>query len=94
LRFDSAIPIRGVTDVTPREKSGVRIGRTYSGSVIRVKHLGSYRTLSETHRKIAAYLAALGIERNGDSWESYVSDPTKTVEAEIVTYIYYPITDL
>ena len=91
LRFDSAIPVRGVTDVTPRENSGVRIGRTYGGSVIRVKHLGSYRSLSETHRKIATYLAALGIERNGDSWESYVSDPTRTVEAELVTYIYYPI---
>lgn len=91
LRFDSAIPVRGVTDATPREASGVRIGRTYGGTVIRVQHLGSYRTLSETHRKIAAYLAALGIERNGDSWESYVSDPTKTDEAALLTYIYYPI---
>ena len=25
----------------------------------------------------AAYLAALGIERDGAAWESYVSDPTK-----------------
>ena len=91
LRFDSAIPVRGVTDATPRKDAGVRVGRTYGGSVIRVKHLGSYRTLSDTHRKIAAYLAALGIERNGDSWESYVSDPTRTVEAELLTYIYYPI---
>jgi effector-binding domain-containing protein len=91
LSFDSAIPVRGVTDATPRDGSGVQIGRTYGGPVIRVKHVGSYRALSETHRKIAAYLAALGIERNGDSWESYVSDPTKTPEAELLTYIYYPI---
>jgi len=91
LRFDSAIPVRGISDATPRTNTGVRIGHTYGGSVIRVKHVGSYRTLGETHRKIAAYLAALGIERNGDSWESYVSDPTKTVEAELLTYIYYPI---
>ncbi len=91
LRFDSAIPVRGVTDATPREDAGVQIGRTYGGAVIRVQHLGSYRTLSETHRKIAAYLAALGIERNGDSWESYVRDPTKTAEAELLTYISYPI---
>ena len=91
LRFDSAIPVRGVTDATPREDSGVRIGRSYGGTVIRTQHMGSYRTLSETHRKIAAYLAALGIQRNGDSWESYVSDPTKTDEANLLTYIYYPI---
>ena len=38
-----------------------------------------------------AAVAALGIERNGDSWESYVSDPTKTAEAKLLTYIYYPI---
>jgi len=94
LRFDSAIPVRGVTDTTPREDSGVRIGRTYGGSVIRVKHVGNYRMLSETHRKISAYLAALGIERNGDSWESYVSDPTYTDETDLLTYIYYPIADL
>mgnify|MGYP002064469261 CR=1 FL=1 len=35
--------------------------------------------------------AALGIERNGDAWESYVSDPAKVPEAELVTLIYYPV---
>jgi len=91
MRFDAAIPVRGVTEATPRKGSGVRIGESYRGNVIRVKHIGSYRTLGETHRKIAAYFAALGIERNGDTWESYVSDPTRTDEAELLTYIYYPI---
>lgn len=91
LRFDAAIPVRGVTDATPRADGAVQLGRTYGGAVIRVRHTGSYRTLNETHRKIAAYLAALGIERNGDSWESYVSDPTKTDEAGLLTYIYYPV---
>ena len=94
LRFDAAIPVRGVTDATPRDGSGVRIGATYRGVVVRAKHIGSYRTLAETHRKITAYIAALGIERNGDAWESYVSDPTRTDEADLLTYIYYPIRSL
>ena len=34
-----------------------------------MKHIGSYRALGRTHDKIAAYLAALGIERNGDESE-------------------------
>ncbi len=59
--------------------------------VIRVRHVGSYRELGATHRKIAAYLAALGIERNGDAWESYVSDPGKVAEDDLVTLIFYPI---
>ncbi len=91
LLFDAAIPVRGVTEATPRDGSSVRIGQTYAGNVIRVRHVGSYRSLGETHRKIAAYLAALGLERAGNAWESYVSDPTKVPEAELLTYVYYPI---
>ena len=91
LLFDAAIPVRGVTDATPRDGTPVKIGQTYAGEVIRVRHLGSYRTLGTTHRKISAYLAALGIERAGDAWESYVSDPTKVPEAELLTYVYYPV---
>jgi effector-binding domain-containing protein len=91
LLFDAAIPVRGITDATPREGPGVRIGKTYGGPVIRVRHIGSYRNLALTHRKIAAYLAAHGIERNGASWESYVSDPAKVAEDELLTYIFYPV---
>ena len=91
LAFDAAIPVRGVTAETPTDGSGVRIGRSYAGIVIRVRHIGSYRKLGATHQMISAYLAALGIERNGDAWESYVSDPTKVPEDELMTYVYYPI---
>ena len=91
LLFDAAIPVRGVSESTPRDGATVRIGQTYAGNVIRVRHTGSYRTLGTTHRKIAAYLAALGIKRAGDAWESYVSDPTKVPESELLTYVYYPI---
>ena len=91
LLFDAAIPVRGVDDSTPRDGTSVRVGRTYAGNVIRVRHVGSYRSLGATHRKIAAYLAALGLERAADAWESYVSDPTKVPESELLTYVYYPI---
>jgi effector-binding domain-containing protein len=91
LVFDAAIPVRGLTEATPRDGSGVRLGQTYGGPVIRIRHIGSYRDLGTTHRKITAYLAALGIERNGAAWESYVSDPGNTPEAELLTFVYYPI---
>ena len=91
LLFDAAIPVRGITDATPQDGATVRIGQTRGGSVIRVRHVGSYRTLAATHSKIAAYLAALGIERSGDAWESYVSDPTRVPEDEMLTYVYYPV---
>jgi len=91
LVFDAAIPVRGLTVATPRAERAVKIGSTYEGPVIRVRHIGPYGTLGQTHNKIAAYLAAVGIERNGDAWESYISDPTRTTGSELLTYVYYPI---
>ena len=93
LRFDAGIPVTGVNEDTPKSAGGVLLGRTYGGKVLRIKHNGSYRGLKETHRKIAAYLAALGIARNGDSWESYVSDPARVEESKLLTYLYYPVRD-
>lgn len=91
LVFDAAIPVDGLTAGTPDTESGVQIGTTYGGPVVRARHVGSYRDLGRTHEKVAAYLAAHGIERNGDVWEAYVSDPTRTAEARLVTYVYYPV---
>lgn len=93
LAFDAAIPVHGINEETPRSSEGVMLGTTYAGPAIRVKHVGSYLSLGQTHDKIAAYLAAYGIARNGDAWESYVSDPTRTDEADLITYVYYPIRD-
>jgi effector-binding domain-containing protein/uncharacterized protein YndB with AHSA1/START domain len=94
LRFDAAIPVRGIDDDTPQEDGNVRLGSTFSGPVIRVKHIGPYRQLGLTHRKIVAYMSALGLERNGDPWETYVSDPTKVGEFELLTFVYYPLRSL
>lgn len=91
IRFDAGIPVNGVSESTPNASDGVQLGKTYAGPVVRVKHVGSYRKLAQTHEKIAAYMAALGMQRNGDAWESYVSDPTRVDEADLLTYVYYPI---
>ena len=91
LVFDAGIPIRGVNKNTPRAARYVKIGATYAGPVVRVKHIGPYRNLGRTHDKIAAFLAATGIARNGDAWESYISDPARTNEDRLLTYVYYPI---
>ena len=91
LSFQAAIPIAGADLEAQGDASPVRVGETYAGPVVRVKHVGTYGTLGRTHAKILAYLAAVGIERAGAAWESYVSDPTKVDESELLTLIYYPI---
>lgn len=92
IAYDAAIPIDAVAQDLPDVNTGVRMGKTYAGSVVRVQHLGSYQGLRATHRKISAYLAALGLARNGAAWESYVSDPGKVAERDLLTVIYYPVT--
>lgn len=91
LVFDAAIPVRNLSPGTPRSAGRVKLGRSYQGPVLRARHTGPYSTLAGTHEKIAAYIAALGYERNGDAWEAYVSDPTRTAEASLLTFVYYPI---
>jgi effector-binding domain-containing protein len=91
LIFDAAIPVRNISADTPASAENVNLGATYEGPAIRVRHTGSYNTLGRTHDRIAAYLAAMRLTRNGDAWESYVSDPTRTDESELLTYIYYPV---
>ena len=91
LVFDAAIPVRGITASTSVNSETVKIGQTYAGMVIRVRHVGGYAGLGRTHDKIAAYLAARGLERNGDAWESYISDPGRTDESGLLTYVYYPV---
>lgn len=92
LVFDAAVPVEGIVEDTPDAGNGVRLGLSYGGPAIRVTHTGPYGSLADTHEKIAAYLAAYDIERSGDAWESYVSDPARTPESELLTYIYYPVT--
>ena len=65
MRFDAAIPVRGVTGETARVSDKVRLGKSYAGRALRVTHQGPYRDLVQTHRKITAYLAAHGVPRNG-----------------------------
>lgn len=88
---DAAIPVAGADAATPAAEDGIRLGRTYAGPAIRATHKGAYGDLVDTHRKVAAYLAAHGIERNGDPWEVYVSDPARTPDAQRVTEVYYPV---
>jgi len=91
LVFDAGVPVQGMVESTVASGEGVRLGQSYGGPVVRVAHTGPYGSLAETHEKIAAYLAAYGIERNGDAWESYESDPARTPESDLLTYVYYPV---
>lgn len=91
LRIDAAVPVVVEADSPPLTGNGVALGRSYGGPAVRAVHRGSYRDLASTHLKITSYIAALGLERNGDAWESYVTDAGNVAESELLTYVYYPV---
>lgn len=91
MLFDAAIPVTLPENEAPAPDARVRLGKSYEGAVVRAEHRGSYARLIDTHRKIDSYLAATGQRKNGDAWEAYVSDPSRTAERDLVTEVVYPV---
>jgi effector-binding domain-containing protein len=83
--FDAAIPVESIPEELP---DGIMAGRSPSGSALRAIHRGAYDQVLPTYEKLAAYMAAHGLEQQGVSWEQYVSDPAVTAEAERETHVY------
>jgi len=89
--FDAAIPVDRVPDKPVPSDSRVQLKKTYGGKVLRVALRGPYSQIPATYDKIVAYIAAHGIETNGNSWDEFANDPATVKESEILTNIYFPI---
>lgn len=61
------------------------------GSVLKVFHYGPYQRLSDVPPVLEEYMEDNDIERNGEAWAEYVSDPMTVVPDSILTVIYQPI---
>jgi effector-binding domain-containing protein/uncharacterized protein YndB with AHSA1/START domain len=91
--FDAGIPYSGDITEAQLENSPVQRGATPPGRVVQAVHVGPYAGISESYRKMMAFMGAHGFEPAGDPWESYVSDPTVTSQDELITIISYPVHD-
>lgn len=89
--FDAGIPVAGSPARGVGPDSATRMGETYGGRVVKAVHVGSYTDLSQTYETIEAFLIVHKLERNGRSWDIYVSDPGDTPEEELITEVYYPV---
>lgn len=69
----------------------VRAGRSPAGRAVRVVHHGPYDRMAPTYEKLAAWMAAHGVEEGDISWEQYISDPGATPDADLITHIYFRI---
>jgi effector-binding domain-containing protein len=89
--FDAAIPVAGMPSKPVLPDSRVKLKQTYGGKVLKVALRGSYSQIPATYDKIVAYIAAHGIDTNGNPWDEFANDPTTVKESEVLTNIYFPI---
>ncbi len=89
-KFDAALIVDGALPVAAPD-SGIQVGSTYGGLVIRTAHVGAPAAAQPTYEALLAYRDIAGFADNGNSWEAYVSDPATTPEARRVTHIYWPV---
>jgi effector-binding domain-containing protein len=89
--FDAGVPVDKSPDKPVAAGSPVQVKQTYGGKVLKVSLRGPYSRIPSTHDRIVAYIAAHGIETNGNPWEEYANDPTTVKTSEVLTNIYFPI---
>jgi effector-binding domain-containing protein len=89
--FDAAIPVDRMPPSPARSDSRVQVKQTYGGKVLKVALRGPYSQIPATYDRIVAYIAAHGIDTNGNPWDEFANDPTTVKESEILTNIYFPI---
>jgi effector-binding domain-containing protein len=89
--FEAGIPLVAAPASEPTEDAQVFVRDTYAGKAVRAIHVGSYAGISDTIEEIDAYIAAFGLEKNGNLWEEWISDPGTTPEDRLITNICMPI---
>jgi effector-binding domain-containing protein len=89
--FDAAIPLEAKPEKALAEQDGVKIGATYAGRAVKVTHKGPYNTIRTTYDRLHAFAKEKGLKEKPISWEEYVSDPSETAEADLLTNVYVAI---
>ena len=89
-RFDAAIPTT-LAELPPG--SMAQLGQTPTGRAVRIVHIGPYEDTNDSYAQASAYMAAHGLTDSGVSWEHYISDPGVTPSEEIVTHIYFLLSE-
>lgn len=88
--FDAAIAVPAGTRPI-RGDSGIKLGSTHSGTVLKATHSGRHEQLGAHLQKLMAYKQAVGYADDGAPWDRYVSAPGSPADAERVTETFVPV---
>ena len=75
------------------EGSGdIKASETYEGKVAVILHVGSYDSSGESWAKLNEFIEEKGLEKNGNCWDEYITDPrTVKDKNKLKTYLYQPV---
>lgn len=89
FHFKAAIPV-GNNEVIDKNK--LIMGELmYAGKAVKIIHKGSYQNFKKSYDVLFAYLTQNQLEKNGNPWEDFVTDPGKLAEEDLITHLYQPI---
>ncbi len=89
FEFIAAIPVVATEIVD--ETGEIKAAQTYAGKALKIIHQGSYKNFKQSYTILNAYIAQNKLQKNGHSWEDYLSDPSTTAQDQLITHIYQPI---
>lgn len=88
-RFLAVIPVK---DNTLLDEAGeIQSHFTYEGRTIKAIHKGAYHDFEKTYEIIDAYIQQNNMQKNGNPWEDFVTDPGNVSEEDLITHVYQPI---
>ncbi len=89
FEFLAAIPVANNDKVD--ETGTIKATQMYAGKAVKLIHKGAYENFKKSYAVLNEYLAYNNLEKNGNSWEDYVTDPAQVAEPDLITHIYQPI---
>jgi effector-binding domain-containing protein len=86
--YDCAVPVTNKV----QGEGDIHFLNTYKGKVATLDHWGDYSTSGYSWEKLMKYVGDNKLEKNGDPWEVYVTDPGSELDREKwLTVLYFPI---
>ena len=89
FEFIAAIPVDDNTLIDTTNT--INSDQTYAGKALKIIHTGSYKSLKKAYEILNEYISYSKLERNGHSWEDYITNQNNTAEVDLITHIYQPI---
>lgn len=80
-----------VTGENIKGKNDIQLYLIPASKVVKCIYFGPYENTSKAYNSIFKFIAENNLQVAGNSWESYVNDPTTVKPEKIETDIYFPV---